>query len=99
MTREEWQRVKEVLHEALELPRAGRTEFLDLACDGNTELRAEVESLLQSHDEAGAFIEESAARLDTPSRKVREDLRSGTQLGPYRIVQLIAEGGMGSVYQ
>jgi non-specific serine/threonine protein kinase/serine/threonine-protein kinase len=97
MTREEWQRVKEILHDALELPRAGRTEFLDRSCNGNTELRDEVESLLRSHDDAGSFIESSPAAA-APA-VAREEFGVGAQLGPYRIVQLIAEGGMGSVYQ
>jgi eukaryotic-like serine/threonine-protein kinase len=97
MTREEWHKVKEVLHEALELPRAGRTEFLDRQCDGNPEMRAEVESLLASYEDAGTFIEESVAPPKfTP---VPDSLGVGAQVGPYRIVQLIAEGGMGSVYQ
>jgi eukaryotic-like serine/threonine-protein kinase len=99
MTREEWQRVKEVLHEALELPRAGRTEFLDRVCNGNAEFRAEVESLLRSHEEAGGFIEEPAGGLAAKAATVADSFGVGAQVGPYRIVQLIAEGGMGAVYQ
>src|SRR5690348_1347690 len=96
MNREEWQQVKEILHEALELPRAGRTEFLDRRCEGNPGLRAEVESLLSSYDDAGTFIEDSAA----PKVAAKPDtLGVGAQVGPYRIVQLIAQGGMGAVYQ
>ena len=96
MNREEWQQVKEILHEALELPRAGRTEFLDHRCEGNPGLRAEVESLISSYDDAGTFIEESAA----PKLAAKPDtLGIGAQVGPYRIVQLIAQGGMGAVYQ
>src|SRR5258708_18117473 len=97
MTIEEWQKVKQVLHEALELPRDGRTEFLDRECAGNQELRAEVESLLASHDDAGTFIEESVAASHV--QVLPDSLAIGAQVGPYRIVQLIAEGGMGSVYQ
>jgi serine/threonine protein kinase/tetratricopeptide (TPR) repeat protein len=99
MTREEWQRVKEVLHEALELPPAHRAAYLDQACNGSLEFRAEVESLLASHENAGTFIEESAAAPKRPLSGLPDSLRTGVELGPYRIVQLIAEGGMGSVYQ
>jgi non-specific serine/threonine protein kinase/serine/threonine-protein kinase len=97
MNIEEWQRVKQVLHEALELPRAGRTEFLDRECAGNQSLRDEVESLLASYDDAGTFIEESVAMSQVSV--LHDSLAIGAQVGPYRIVQLIAEGGMGSVYQ
>ena len=61
MTREEWQHVKEILHTALEVPRADRAAYLDQTCDGNADLRCEVESLLASHDDAGTFLEEPVA--------------------------------------
>ncbi len=61
MTREEWQHVKEVLHNALEVPPAGRAAYLDKACNDNTAIRGEVESLLASHEDAGTFIEEPVA--------------------------------------
>src|SRR4051794_6130399 len=100
MNPDQWQKVKEVLHEALEMPRAGRTEFLDRVCNGDSGLRSEVESLLSSYDDAGTFIEESAATPKlAPVAVVADSLGIGKQLGPYRIVQLIAEGGMGAVYQ
>ena len=86
MTPESWQQVKEILHRALELPEADRTAYLDRACEAG--LRAEVESLLASHHDAGEFIEPATDRLP-----------AGAAIGPYRIVQLIAEGGMGAVYQ
>src|SRR5438270_720619 len=45
---------------ALERPASARQAYLREACAGDEELRAEVESLLVSHDEAGDFIESSA---------------------------------------
>ena len=96
MTRETWQRVKEILHGALERPEAARAAFLEAACGGDQEVRGEVESLLASHEEAGEFIEPAPA-ADSPSPADR--LGIGADIGPYRIVQLIAEGGMGAVYQ
>lgn len=52
--------VKEILHTALEVPRADRAAYLDRTCDGNADLHCEVESLLASHDDAGTFLEEPA---------------------------------------
>ena len=66
---------------------------------GNAELRAEVESLLRSHEEAGTFIEEPVAAAPKLAPPLPDSLSVGADVGPYRIVQLIAEGGMGSVYQ
>jgi serine/threonine protein kinase len=39
-----------------------RAKYLDRACAGNAELRAAVESLLESHDEASSFLDEPALR-------------------------------------
>src|SRR5258705_12605477 len=99
MKREEWQRIKELLHNALDIPRAERPAYLDKTCNGNAELRREVESLLASHDEAGTFIEDPVVKTPRLTPPQPDSLRIGAGLGPYRIVQLIAEGGMGAVYQ
>ena len=97
MTPETWRRVKDILNDALELPASARAAFLDSACGGDAEVRAEVASLLASHEEAGEFIEPPAPAA--PQQPVPENLGVGADIGPYRIVQLIAEGGMGAVYQ
>lgn len=54
-----------------------RSKFLDSACAGNTELRAAVESLLESHDEASSFLDEPALR-----QMLADGVASGT--GPVR---------------
>ena len=43
MTPERWARIKELFGAALEAPEAERTQFLESACGGDAELRAEVE--------------------------------------------------------
>jgi serine/threonine protein kinase len=85
---------------------AERAAFLDGACGGNLALRAEVEALLRSHDEAGGFLEPpvAAARAtgaysadsDAPAVPPAESM--GTRIGPYKLLQLLGEGGMGAVY-
>jgi non-specific serine/threonine protein kinase/serine/threonine-protein kinase len=84
---------------ALECPASARAAWLDEACAGDTALRAEVESLLASHEEAGEFIEESAidslAEYVEPTRELPPD----TRVGLYRLTGVIGEGGMGTVYR
>jgi serine/threonine protein kinase/tetratricopeptide (TPR) repeat protein len=97
MTAYEWQQVKQILTDALEIAPGERADYLDRVCNGDSGLRAEVESLLSSHEEAGTFIETPGA---APARLAQlENLQAGNNLGPYCIVQLVAEGGMGAVYQ
>lgn len=57
-----WQRVKQVLHSALEDP-AARETVLAEACAHDAELCREVTSLLEINESAGNFIEEPAVDL------------------------------------
>src|ERR1043166_2096422 len=47
--------------EALKLPAEKRAAYLDEACAGDGALRQPVEAVLLAHDQAGAFLEDSAA--------------------------------------
>ncbi|HEX5602535.1 MAG TPA: serine/threonine-protein kinase, partial [Pyrinomonadaceae bacterium] len=89
-----WQRVKEIFDGALERQGDERAAFLDRACDGDEEVREEVESLLRSYEVAGSFMESPAvAHAD-----LEQKLTPGQRVKHYQIVNLIGEGGMGEVY-
>ena len=91
MTPEQWQNVREVLAEALELKPEDRLKFLDRVCSSDSSLRREVERLLSSSDEARSnFLESSTLRVT---------LTPGTKLGDYEVLGLIGAGGMGEVYR
>jgi serine/threonine protein kinase/tetratricopeptide (TPR) repeat protein len=100
MTPELWQRVKDVLQEALALAPAEREAFLSHIAD--TELLAEVEALMAAHHRAGNFMVTPAVAGAHASSLV-DDLRgrskwSGRRVGPYLLVREIGHGGMGAVY-
>ncbi len=91
---------------AAELAREQRAEYLDAACGGDQGLRAEVESLLKSLDDAGRFLADAtignsgadpdAATIAGADVSLRE--QPGSRIGPYKLLQLIGEGGFGSVF-
>jgi serine/threonine protein kinase len=89
-----WDRVKAVFQSALERSPETRPAFLDAACGDDRSLRAEVESLLLAHEQAGSFAERSAVEAVTG-----RPLQRGDRLGPYEIVELVGAGGMGEVYR
>jgi len=71
MTPERWQRIEQVLHAALACQPTEREALLDVECDSDYELRAEVESLLESAQGAQTFLEANALEdaftlLDVP---------------------------------
>ena len=93
-------RVRDILDRATELPAEQRPAFLDSACGSDTALRAEVESLLRSLDSAGEFLQSptitaSGANSTAAPGPGVDDL--GTTIGPYRLIKVIGEGGMGVV--
>jgi WD40 repeat protein/serine/threonine protein kinase/tetratricopeptide (TPR) repeat protein len=87
-----------VFAEALEIPDPQeRAAYLDRACAGNLGLRHNVESLLAAYA-AGQFLEAPAPPPAATVDEVPLRERPGTVIGPYKLLQLIGEGGMGAVF-
>lgn len=92
LTPERWQKVRDLLEQALELAPEKRSRFLDVACSSDPALRSEVQSLLSSDEQARTSF------LETPP-VLPAALSAGTRLGDYEIVCQIGSGGMGVVYR
>ncbi len=100
MRPERWQQVREVLDKAVALPEAERSPYLERVCAGDPELRAEVESLMRSHEQAGsAFLENPAVDLLNKASAEIPSARVGRRIGAYQAVEEIGHGGMGEVYR
>jgi serine/threonine-protein kinase len=82
---------------AIESPE-DRAKYLDQACGSDQLLRARLEELLAAYPKAERFLESPAAgavaTIDEPA--VTE--RPGTRIGPYKLLEPIGEGGMGTVW-
>jgi serine/threonine protein kinase len=73
--------------------------FLDQACAGQAELRRRVEVLLQAHREAGTGAYQAGADEEVPPGEAPGAGESaGSVIGPYKLLQRIGEGGMGTVW-
>jgi tetratricopeptide (TPR) repeat protein/serine/threonine protein kinase len=88
---------KAIFLEALDCQGADELRrFLEQACGPDAALRTRVEELLRAHREAGAFLggpEKQGATCDQPIAE-----RPGTVIGPYKLLEPIGEGGMGTVW-
>jgi serine/threonine protein kinase len=92
--------IEQILAQAVEIvDPLQRRQYLDHACGGDAGLQQEVERLVQNHFAAGSFLEappsavvDGGATMDQPAA------RPGMLIGPYKLLERIGEGGMGTVW-
>ena len=98
MEPERWRQIEDLFHSALDCEPRRRAVFLDSACAGDASLRIEIESLLSSYDK-GSFTETPAFAEGVKLLEEREEHSlAGQNIGPYRVIRKIGQGGMGAVY-
>jgi len=105
---------RELFMQAFQEPdRAARQALLDRACGSDSGLRERVEELLRKAESAGSFLEQPVRAVgdtNTPAPGASPTASlpraasagpteaPGTSIGPYQLVRVIGEGGMGTVY-
>ena len=97
MPHADWDRVQSVFLSLADLPPGEQAALLDKECEGDDELRAEVESLLASDGESSQIISAAIANEAALLGRRRRIWRTAW-LGAWRVVKEIGRGGMGTVY-
>jgi|HubBroStandDraft_1064217.scaffolds.fasta_scaffold00874_14 tetratricopeptide (TPR) repeat protein len=95
-----WRKIEELYNSALERPKGRRAAYLADACDGDAELEQEVASLIAESESSDGFLDSPAVDVAAGelARSVSASARP-SNIGRYRIIRLVGEGGMGVVYE
>ena len=95
-------RSAQIFRDALDLIGVDRGAFLDVACAGDVELRAEVERLLALAFKIGdmpAMVRPALTELTDAATDIRLDAHQiGATIGAFRLLLPIGSGGMGAVW-
>jgi tRNA A-37 threonylcarbamoyl transferase component Bud32 len=86
---------------ALEINTGERARFLSAECGADTDLRREVEDLVNAYKiaETDGFLQSSALEIEAANFESEDaDARIDQTLGRYKIVERIGSGGMGAIY-
>src|SRR5262245_37407738 len=99
VTTEQWQQVRALFEEALNLEPSARAEFIASTWNGDEKIRAQVLQMLDDYVEADGFLEKPLAINLSSLGGSDESLQAiGRMVGPYRIMHEIGRGGMSVVY-
>jgi serine/threonine protein kinase len=104
---ERWQQISRIFKSAISLDPEARNAYVAGQCGSDESLRADVEKLIASHEQAsednfiGGMAAEAAAPLLVDEDEVGPHHRTfsnGQQFGSYVILDALGAGGMGEVY-
>ena len=94
---DDWPDIEALFEAALEQPPGEREAWLAAHCD-DPALRARIEQLLAAHERSGGILDEPLHPPSDQPESPPPDADVGRRIGPYRTVDLLGHGGMGSVY-
>ena len=91
-----WERIQAVFHEAIALPPGERRGYVESTAGDDHELIAEVLAALEEDEHGSSLLDAGVGRLAAPLLDGAQSALE--QIGPYRFVRVLGEGGMGTVY-
>ena len=99
MQENDWKKIEEIFDQAIGLEPINRRQFIERECRSDEDLKREIVTLIDNHENAGDFLNDSVFSIGFHLLEGEPDeLLRKKNFAHYKLLKLLGRGGMGTVY-